>query len=72
MLSDFFTKPLQFTMFEILGRVIMGWYKMSLLKTESMYEFKERVGNDKNGIFNPEMDLSPNWTPAYTEAVMGD
>ena len=50
----------------------MGWYHISLLKTESMSGFKKRVGNDQNGIFNPEMDSYPNWKWAYAEAVTVD
>ena len=49
----------------------MGWDQISLLNTESISEFKEHVGNDRNGIFNPEMDSSTNWTHAYNQAVTG-
>ena len=30
------------------------------------------VGNDRNGIFNPKMDFSPNRTNKFSEAVKGD
>ena len=69
---DFFTKPLQVTLFEILKEFIMGWDHISLSKTNSMSEFKERVGNDRNEIFNPKMDSSTNRTWTYDDAVTGD
>ena len=72
MLEDFFRKPLQYTLFEIIRLVIMGWDHIILLKTEYMSEFKERAGNDQNGVFNPEMYPYPNWTPTYDEAVTGE
>ena len=40
MLADFFKKPLKGIHFERLRRVIMGWYHISLLKAESISEFK--------------------------------
>ena len=64
-LLEFFTKTLQVTLFEIIRQDIMGWYHISLLKTEYMSEFKERVGNYKNEICSPETDSSPNWTQTY-------
>ena len=61
-LSEFFTRPLQGTPLKMLIQIIMVWHHISILKTESKSEFKELVENDRNGIFNPEMDLSQNWT----------
>ena len=72
MLEDFFRKPLQYTLFEIIRLVIMGWDHIILLKTEYMSEFKERAGNDQNGVFNTKMNLSLNRIWTYDKAVMGD
>ena len=72
MLAEFFTKPLQDKVFESLRRIIMGWDHISILKTESMSEFKEHFGNGVNYIFNPKMDSSPNRTRTHVESVTGD
>ena len=72
MLADLLPKSRQGTLFEILRRVVMVWDHISLLNTDSMSELKEHVENDQNWVFNPKMDLSPNQTWTYTEALTGD
>ena len=54
MLADFFKKPLKGIHFERLRQVIMGWYHISLLKAESISEFKERIGNVIMGYIIPK------------------
>jgi hypothetical protein len=51
MLADYFTKPLQGSLFRKFRRVIMGYDPISILKEFPSSKMKERVGNeDKNKI----------------------
>ena len=68
-LEDLFTKPLQGTMFEVHRWVIMGWFHIIRLETESMSELKKRVGNDQYEIFNTKIDSSKNGTWTYTDVM---
>ena len=54
MLADYFTKPLQGSLFKRFREVIMGWKHIDTLKT-FIKSTKERVGNsgnDKSGEFS--------------------
>ena len=43
MLADFFTKPLQGSLFKKFRRVVMGYDSLSVLKNEYAARLKERV-----------------------------
>ena len=54
MLADFYTKPLQGSLFNIFRRVIMGYDDISVIANYKNSEFEERVGKSLKGETNAE------------------
>jgi hypothetical protein len=68
MLADFFTKPLQGSLFKKLKAVIMGHAHIDSLKRDAPVASQERVGED----IVPTHDEKVGATPARKQATMGE
>ena len=70
MLSDFFTKQLQGSLFRNLREVIMGWVHVEILQDYVPHPKKERIENHVSG-HEPEIEQNVTYAQIVTGSPIG-